>query len=54
MENIGRRLDGCDDEFDVPDKNDWIIDCGAQLELRQWVDLLIENLTTYGCSLSSP
>lgn len=50
LRNLKKRLDGCYDQLDMPDKNDWIIDCEAQLELRHWVDLLIENLTTNGCS----
>jgi hypothetical protein len=45
LENLKKRFDGCDDELDIPDKNDWITDCEAQLELKQWVDMLIENLT---------
>lgn len=50
LENLRMRFDGCDGEFGMPDKNDWIIDCEAQLELRRLTDLLIENLTTNCCS----
>jgi len=50
LENLRMRFDGCNGEWGVPDKNDWIIDCEAQLELRHWADLLIENLDTKCCS----
>jgi hypothetical protein len=42
LENLRRRVDGCGSE---PDMNDWIIDCTAQLQIRDFIDLYISNLT---------
>ena len=42
LENLRRHLDGCGV---AADGNDWIIDCAAQVEIRDLLDLLIANLT---------
>ena len=45
LEKLGefrKHLDGCGA---TPDGNDWIRDCGDQIEIRALVDLLIANLT---------
>jgi hypothetical protein len=42
LENLRRHLDGCGA---TPDGNDWIVDCGAQIQIRDLVDLLITNLS---------
>lgn len=41
LTNLRRRIDGCGIS---PDHNDWIVDCTAQNEIRQLVDLYIANL----------
>jgi serine protease len=41
--NLRRRLDGCPPTRDV---NDWIVDCGAQLDARRLLDLLLANQVT--------
>jgi hypothetical protein len=41
LELIRADLDGCGTE---PDINDWIVDCTAQVQIRQLVDLLVMNL----------
>jgi len=41
LENMRMRLDGCGAE---PDRNDWITDCAAQIQIRDLMDLLILNL----------
>ena len=41
LRNLRARVDGCGTS---PDRNDWIIDCVAQLEIRRLIDLLITNL----------
>lgn len=43
LENLRRRVDGCPP---APDANDWIVDCAAQLLVRQYLDLLIANQVT--------
>lgn len=40
--DLGRRLDGCGA---VPDRNDWILDCTAQLWVQELLDLLRDNLS---------
>ena len=42
LENVRRHLDGCGAS---PDGDDWIIDCTAQVEIRELLDLLIANLS---------
>jgi hypothetical protein len=42
LENVRRHLDGCGSS---PDGDDWIIDCTAQVEIRELLDLLIANLS---------
>jgi hypothetical protein len=39
--NIRRHLDGCGL---LPDRNDWIVDCIAQIEIRELIDIYIANL----------
>ena len=41
LNELRRRLDGCGT---VPDRNDWVINCVSQLQIRSRVDLLIANL----------
>ena len=41
LRNLRARVDGCGAS---PDRNDWITDCVAQLEIRRLIDLLITNL----------
>ena len=38
LENLRRRFDGCPPESDG---NDWIIDCDAQLRVRDLIDFLM-------------
>ena len=42
LENLRRHIDGCGAEAD---RNDWIVECAAQTQIRELVDLLIANLT---------
>ncbi|HKX75923.1 MAG TPA: hypothetical protein VJR05_11115, partial [Acidimicrobiia bacterium] len=42
LENLRRHLDGCGAEADG---DDWIIDCEAQIQIRELLDLLIANLS---------
>ena len=42
LEKLTDRLDGCGE---VPDANDWILDCSSQLLIRESVFLLITNLS---------
>ncbi|MGH9330353.1 MAG: hypothetical protein ACRD09_07925, partial [Vicinamibacterales bacterium] len=41
LQNLRRRLDGCDP---VADSNDWILDCPAQISVRDLIDLILANL----------
>jgi len=41
LQNLRRHVDGCGPS---PDRNDWILDCPAQVEIRGLTDLLIANL----------
>lgn len=41
LANIRRHLDGCGLS---PDRNDWIVDCTAQTEIRELIDIYIANL----------
>jgi outer membrane protein assembly factor BamB len=41
LRNLRRRIDGCGEQ---PDRNDWIVRCAAQVEIRSKVDLLVETL----------
>ena len=41
LRNLRARVDGCGAS---PDRNDWITDCAAQLEIRRLIDLLVTNL----------
>ncbi len=41
LNNLRRRVDGCGA---LADRDDWIIDCASQLEVRAVIDLLIRNL----------
>jgi len=41
LQDLRRTVDGCGSE---PDRNDWITDCSAQVEVREIIDLLITNL----------
>ena len=40
--DLRRHIDGCGTR---PDKNDWILECTAQVQVRDYFDLLAENLT---------
>jgi len=42
LQNLRRRVDGCGTSAE---RNDWIIDCASQLEIRALIDLLIMNLS---------
>ena len=42
LENLRRHLDGCGASADG---DDWIIDCAAQVQIRDLLDLLIANLS---------
>jgi hypothetical protein len=42
LQNLRLRVDGCGA---AADGNDWIVDCTAQIEIRGYIDLLIDNLT---------
>jgi hypothetical protein len=42
LENLRRHLDGCGTEADG---DDWIVDCAAQVQIRDLLDLLIANLS---------
>jgi len=45
LRNLRTRVDGCDTSTGTsPERNDWITDCAAQLEIRRLIDLLITNL----------
>lgn len=44
LQNLRRRLDGCPS---VPDPDDWIADCSAQMNVRAAIDLLIANHSSY-------
>jgi len=42
LRNLRRTVDGCGSS---PDRNDWIEDCTAQVQIRDLIDLLITNLS---------
>jgi hypothetical protein len=42
LQELRGRLDGCGD---AADKNDYVVNCEAQVQFREYVDLLIANLT---------
>jgi hypothetical protein len=42
LQNLRRHVDGC---LPSADRNDWIVSCDAQIEIRDLIDLLIENLS---------
>jgi len=41
LKNLRRRIDGCGMS---PHPNDWIVDCTAQNEIRELIDLYLANL----------
>jgi hypothetical protein len=41
LRNLRRRMDGCGS---LPDVNDWIADCAAQLAVREAIDRLLTSL----------
>jgi hypothetical protein len=43
LRNLRMRVDGCGAS---PDRNDWIIDCGTQRQVRALLDLLIANVSS--------
>jgi len=43
LQNLRRHVDGC---LPSADRNDWIVSCDAQIEIRDLIDLLIENLSS--------
>jgi hypothetical protein len=43
LQHLRRRVDGCGA---TAHKNDWIIDCQAQIQIRDYIDLLISNLSS--------
>jgi len=42
LSNLRSHLDGCGA---IPDGNDWIVECAAQTQVRELLDLLIANLS---------
>jgi hypothetical protein len=44
LSTLRRRVDGCG-AAPAAGRNDWIVDCAAQLEIRALVDVLVQNLT---------
>jgi hypothetical protein len=44
LENLRKHVDGCAGAMGTADKNDWITDCDAQLQVRALVDALILSL----------
>lgn len=44
LQNLRRHDDGCADAAGTADRNDWITDCAAQLEIRALIDGLIADL----------
>ena len=44
LRNLRRRVDGCSEATPLADRDDWIIDCAAQREVRRIIDLLLTNL----------
>src|SRR5690606_19963583 len=43
LEDLRSHVDGCGTSADV---TDWIVECGAQLDVRELIDLLITNLSS--------
>ncbi len=43
LENLRKHVDGCGASAD---NNDWIIDCAAQIQVRDLIDLLVTNLSS--------
>jgi len=44
-DDIGGKMDGCANEFpSIPDQNDWIMNCAAQAEVYQHIELAISKL----------
>jgi uncharacterized delta-60 repeat protein len=41
LETLYQHIDGCGS---TADRNDWIVDCTAQIEIRGLIDLLVKNL----------
>jgi hypothetical protein len=41
LSNLRRHIDGCGAS---PDTNDWVVECTAQIQLREYLDLLVANL----------
>jgi Tol biopolymer transport system component len=47
LENLRRRLDGCDGSpTETPDRDDWIVDCEDQRALRDLIDRMIASLSS--------
>lgn len=45
LESLRRRIDGCLTEpVGHADRNDWIVDCGAQQTIRPLLERIIDNL----------
>jgi hypothetical protein len=44
LENLRRHMDGCPPN---PDENDWIVECTAQVKVRDVLDILIANHSSY-------
>jgi hypothetical protein len=42
LQTLRTHLDGCGG---TPDRDDWVVDCPSQVEVRELVDLLIANVT---------
>jgi hypothetical protein len=42
LTTLRSRVDGCGA---APTKDDWITDCGAQIEIRELIDMLLANLS---------
>jgi hypothetical protein len=43
LTDLRLRVDGCGG---TADSNDWIVECAAQLDIRQMIDLLIQNVSS--------
>jgi hypothetical protein len=44
LNDIHKKMDGCVTSG-APDKNDWIVDCQAQSQLNNWINILITGLS---------
>ncbi len=47
LQNLRRHMGGCPPH---PDKDDWIVDCAAQMQVRRVLDILIANHSSFSIS----